>query len=397
MSTVAFIPVRGGSRSIPRKNIRPLAGRPLVHWTVLAALDAVGIDRVVVASEDEEIRRVARQIGDPRLEVISRSPETASDTASTESALLEFAEANVFDRVVLVQATSPLLRSQDLDEGLLKLESAGANSLVSVTRQHRFRWRPTVDPLAFPDNYDPQRRPRRQDWDGEWVENGAFYITDRQSLLHSRCRISGRITVHEMAPHTALELDEPADWEIAETLLRRQGPLGDFDRRAQNIQLLLLDVDGVRTDGGMYYGPDGEALKRFHTRDGHGLARWREAGLEVILMTGERTPMARRRAEKLGLDAVFLGVRDKATLLKQLVAQRGIPFAAVAAIGDDLGDLEALRLAGLSACPADADPVIRAAAHRVCERGGGQGCVREFVDAILVAQHRTAETQRECA
>jgi YrbI family 3-deoxy-D-manno-octulosonate 8-phosphate phosphatase len=397
MSTVVFIPVRGGSRSIPRKNIRPVAGRPLVHWTILAALGAERVDRVVVSSEDDEIRRVARQIGDPRLEVISRSAETATDTASTETALLEFAEANSFGRVVLVQATSPLLRSQDLDEGLLRLDASGADSLVSVTRQHLFRWRPTLDPLAFPENYDPQNRPRRQDWDGEWVENGAFYITDRASLLASRCRVSGRITVHEMAPHTALELDEPSDWEIAETLLRRQGPQGDFDRRAQDIRLLLLDVDGVLTDGGMYYGPDGEALKRFHTRDGFGLARWREAGLEVILMTGERTPMAQRRAEKLGLDAVFLGVRDKATLLTQLVAQRGLPFDAVAAIGDDLGDLEALRLAGLSACPADADPTVRAAVHRVCERGGGQGCVREFVDAILEAQHRAAEAHRECA
>ena len=393
MSTVAFIPVRGGSRSIPRKNIRPLAGRPLVHWTILAALGAERIDRVVVSSEDDEIRRVARQIGDPRLEVISRSAETATHTATTESALLEFAEANTFDRVVLVQATSPLLRSQDLDEGLLRLDASAADSLVSVTRQHRFRWRPTLDDLAFPENYDPQNRPRRQDWDGEWVENGAFYITDRASLLASRCRVSGKIMVHEMAPHTALELDEPSDWEIAETLLRRQGPQGDFERRAQNIRLLLLDVDGVLTDGGMYYGPDGEALKRFHTR----LARWREAGLEVILMTGERTPMARRRAEKLGLDAVFLGVTDKATLLTQLVAQRGLSFEAVAAIGDDLGDLQALRLAGLSACPADADPTVRAAVHQVCERGGGQGCVREFVDAILEAQHRATENQRECA
>jgi len=397
MSTVAFIPVRGGSVSICRKNIRQLAGRPLVHWTIQAALGAESIDRVYVASEDLQIRQVASEISHPKLRVISRSAHTATNAASTESALLEFAEAHEFEKVVLVQATSPLLTSQDIEEGIGRMVQAGADSLLSVNREHRFRWRTTHTGLVFADNYHPQARPRRQDWDGELVENGAFYITSRAALLQSRCRVSGNIAAFEMPNQSSLELDEPYQWEVAEMLLRRRGMDPGFNQRATQIELLLLDVDGVLTEGGMYYDINGEALKRFHTRDGHGLALWREKGLEIVLMTGERTAMARRRAEKLGIDTVFLGVKDKASVLEQLLAQRGLGFESVAAIGDDLGDLEALSLAGVSACPADAIPAVRSAVHYVCERSGGEGCVREFVDAILQAREQAALNERECA
>ena len=115
--TAAFIPVRGGSKSIPLKNIKELAGHPLVYWTVKAACDCKYIDRVYVATDSDRIRETVNGFGFDKVLVIGRSAETASDTASTESALLEFAENHEFDNVYLIQATSPLLTGKDLDRG----------------------------------------------------------------------------------------------------------------------------------------------------------------------------------------------------------------------------------------------------------------------------------------
>jgi N-acylneuraminate cytidylyltransferase len=374
--TVAFIPARAGSVSIPGKNVKPIAGRPLIQWVCAAALEAEGVDEVFVATDGEDIGAAAAALGDPRLRVIGRSAETATATASTESALLEFAEAHEFDRIVLIQATSPLLTGADLDGGLALLSDC--DSVVSVTRQHRFLWRADGDDVTA-QNYDPLTRPRRQDWDGELIENGAFYVTSRDALLASRCRLSGRVRAWEMAPETAAELDEPHDWLYIEALLRQRGVRSAGARP----RLLVTDCDGVLTDAGMYYAPDGEALKKFNTRDGMGLRLFREAGGEVALMTGEDSQIAAARAKKLGIDRVYLGCKDKLSTLKTLVAELDIELGEVAFIGDDLNDLEVLQHVGLAACPRDAAPEVRAVASFVCSRRGGEGCVRELVDALL--------------
>ena len=147
-----------------------------------------------------------------------RDAATATDTASTESAMLAFAEAqDDFEHIVLVQATSPLLTADDLAGGIEKYETGGYDSLLSVVRQKRFLWQ-EQDGTAAPVNYDPQHRLRRQEMEGFLVENGAFYITTRARLLETRCRISGRIGTCEMPEPTYFEIDEPSDWGIMEGL-----------------------------------------------------------------------------------------------------------------------------------------------------------------------------------
>jgi YrbI family 3-deoxy-D-manno-octulosonate 8-phosphate phosphatase len=383
--TIAFIPVRGGSKSIPGKNIRPLLGQPLVHWVTGAALRTAGIDRVVVSSDSEEIRRIAAELDHPRLEVVDRAAALASDTASTESVLIDYAERNRFDRVILIQATSPLTRPEDLEGGLQRLEELGADSLVSVTREHRFRWRDLGGGLTRPDNYRPEARPRRQDWEGELQENGAFYITTRSALLESRCRLSGRIAYWEMPRETAVELDDPGDWLQVEALLRRREP-SRTSRNPCRIRLLITDVDGVLTDGGMYYSADGEFAKKFNTRDGMGVQLWREAGNAAAIITKERSPSVAERASKLRLEHYFEGVTDKLGVMQELIARLELSAGEVAYVGDDVNDLEIMRAVGFAACPADAQPEVLAAADFVCTRRGGEGCVREVVRHLLERQ-----------
>lgn len=218
--TVAFIPVRGGSKSIKNKNIMPLCGKPLVYWSVLAAVESSKVEKVFVSTDSDEIKNVVESFAKidsrfDKVQVISRSAQTASDIATSESALIEFCESFEFDKVVFLQATSPLTKGYDIDKAIFKMTSDGADSLVSVVKRHQFLWNTDSTPM----NYDPQNRPRRQDWDGYFIENGAFYISKRECILDSKCRISGKISCFEMDQRTLYEVDEPADWEIIEKFL----------------------------------------------------------------------------------------------------------------------------------------------------------------------------------
>ncbi|MGI5850454.1 MAG: cytidylyltransferase domain-containing protein, partial [Christensenellales bacterium] len=185
-SVVAFIPVRGGSKSISLKNIKPLAGRPLVFWTLDAALGCNYIDKIYVSTDSQDIAQTVESYRQKlsfnersKLQCIGRSPETATDTASTESAMLEFARSHMFDNIVLIQATSPLLTSFHLDQAIYKYNQGKYDSMLSLVRQKRFIWHEDENGIVEPANYDPLNRPRRQEMNGFLVENGSFYITSR--------------------------------------------------------------------------------------------------------------------------------------------------------------------------------------------------------------------------
>jgi N-acylneuraminate cytidylyltransferase len=157
-------------------------------------------------------------------------------------------------------------------------------------------------------------------------------------------------------------------------------------RLLRRVRALVLDVDGVLTDGGLYYGPDGEGLKRFSVKDGMGLRLLREAGVALALISGENSRIVQRRAEKLKIEDVFVGVEDKLAVLEKLLATRGVAFEEAAYMGDDLNDLASMRRVGLPIAPADAVPEILRAARWVTKRRGGDGAVREVCDAILSAR-----------
>lgn len=383
MSTglIAYIPVRGGSKSIPQKNIRPLAGRPLLHWTLAAATGSRAVERVFVGTDDAEIARVAHEFNHPKVVVVDRPAATATDTASTESALLDFARRHEFAHVALLQATSPLTTSLDLDAAWTRFAASGADSLVSVVRQKRFIWDEAQDGTVSPHNYNPLIRPRRQDWKGFMVENGAFYISTRAGLLASECRLHGTTIAHEMPEETYLELDEPSDWEIIARLLEHR--MSPIQKPSGDIRIFLSDVDGVLTDGGMYYDNDGAELKKFNTRDGHGFGLLHAKSVLTGFVTGENTPINARRAAKIGVSILRQGARDKVACISDILHTHGLEWSHLAYIGDDMNDLEVLRRAGWSAAPADAEPTVRQIVHHVCARRGGHACVREFIDLIL--------------
>lgn len=158
--------------------------------------------------------------------------------------------------------------------------------------------------------------------------------------------------------------------------------------RAARVRLVVLDVDGVLTDGRLYYGADGEAMKAFDVRDGHGVKLLMRAGIEVALLTARSSAIVAVRARELGIARVMQGQSDKAAGFEALRAATRVDADACACMGDDWPDLAVLRRAGLAAAPADACAPVRAAAHWIATRDGGRGAVREFAEFILRAQDR---------
>jgi 3-deoxy-D-manno-octulosonate 8-phosphate phosphatase (KDO 8-P phosphatase) len=154
----------------------------------------------------------------------------------------------------------------------------------------------------------------------------------------------------------------------------------DLAAKARRIKLVLTDCDGVLTDGGVYYGESGEVLKRFNIRDGMGVERLRAVGVETGIVTGERSPSVSKRAEKLKITELHLGIKDKAPLLGEILAEQ------VAFIGDDTNDVGILGLVGLAACPGDATIFAREAADYRCRAHGGQGAFRELAELIISCQ-----------
>ena len=159
--------------------------------------------------------------------------------------------------------------------------------------------------------------------------------------------------------------------------------------RLKHIRLFATDVDGVLTDAGMYYSESGEELKKFNTRDGMGIKLLQKAGLITAFVTQERTKLVARRGEKLMIPEVHQGVMDKLSVVREMAERHGLSMDQVAYMGDDINDLSTLKAVGFSATPADGLPQVLAAVDYVCTKKGGEGAVREIVEMILQAQHKS--------
>lgn len=223
MKTIAFIPVRGGSKSIPLKNIKLFCGKPLVCWNIEALEACPLIDEIIIATDSDEIEHVVLDGHYAKTHVYRRSAENACDTASTESVMLEFIAKDQEPRVknedifMLVQATSPLTQTLHFAEALQQYAKGEYDSMLTCVRNKRFFW--NADGTSM--NYDYRHRPRRQEFDGMLMENGAFYINTVANILQSGNRLSGKIGIYEMPEYTSFEIDEPDDWEVMENLMRR--------------------------------------------------------------------------------------------------------------------------------------------------------------------------------
>lgn len=379
MKKIGIIPLRKDSKGIPGKNNKKIAGRPLFSWvlteSIFSDLDAVYVftnDTAIISYIEREYHWTNKVFA------LLRNEENANDTAPTESTMLEFSAQikHDYDVLCLLQATSPLTLAADINAVLDKIIIEKYDSALTVVKTHRFTWNSN----GTPQNYDVYNRPRRQDFKGLLIENGAVYATKKELFLHSNNRVSGNIGLVEMPEETLMEIDSLSDWNIVENLLmERQKAM----KTNQRIEYLVLDVDGVFTDGGVYYNQDGEMAKKFDMRDGMGLEILRENNVEVVVMTSENSVLVSQRMKKLQIENTFLGVKDKFSFLKHFLTTKNSSFEAVVYVGDDVNDLTNLCSCGWSFAPKDATKAVLSHVDVVLNHASGQGAIREVCEFIL--------------
>ena len=215
---LALIPLRGGSKGIPGKNIKLIAGKPLCQWSIDAAIESGVFDRIIVSTDSEEIADVVRDV-----EVMMRPPELALDDTPTEAVMKHVAETVDFKEMCLIQATSPLTEAYDLRAARAKFYSWGADSMLTVTRLNKFVWKPTEnDFLVEPVNYEPCNRPMRQGISHLFVETGNFYITRKWVLEKLNSRLGGYICRYIIDKDRAVDIDDLSDFAKAEFYLKER-------------------------------------------------------------------------------------------------------------------------------------------------------------------------------
>jgi N-acylneuraminate cytidylyltransferase len=383
---LAIIPARGGSKGIPRKNVRPFLGKPLLAHSIEHARQAPSVGRVVVSTDDPEIAAVARRYG---AEVVERPAEISGDTASSESALLhvldhlEAAEGYRPELVVFLQATSPLRRPGAVQAAIDRLRREQADSLFSACPIHTFIWRRHRGRLESI-TCDYRNRPRRQDIGEDFAETGSIYVFKTRVLRESGNRLGGRIALYPDDPLCNFQVDEPGDFDLLERAAALQpGRPAAPDLSA--IRLLVLDFDGVMTDNRVLVAQDGAEAVRCHRGDGWGIARLKERGVAIVVISTEANRVVEARCRKLGLDFVQ-ACDDKLSELRRLADRLGLGPDRVAYVGNDVNDLECLRWVGTPIVVADAMPEVRGVARLVTSRPGGDGAVREVADWLIAAQ-----------
>jgi len=392
---VAIIPARGGSKGIPRKNVRILAGKPLLGWTILAAREAANVNRVFVSTDDREIADVAREFG---AEVIWRPEEISGDTASSESALLhvlselESCEGYRPELVAFLQCTSPLTAAADIDGTINALRESRADTALSVAPFHYFVWMPDEDGSAIGVNHDKATRPRRQDRDAQYLETGAVYVMKTDKFKHTKHRFFGRTVTYVMPSERTLEIDDPRDLVVAEALLRlrEQNDLAALLPRP--VRGIVFDFDGVFTDNGVWLDESGREAVVCRRDDGMGITRLKAMGVPMLVLSSEPNPVVSARCRKLGLECMQ-GAKDKQPALAEWANRNKISRQNIVYVGNDVNDVECLRWAGCGVAVADAYPQAREAAQIVLTKAGGRGAVRELCELVLNSSLGSANSQ----
>lgn len=400
---LALIPARGGSKGIPRKNIKPFAGYPLIAWSIAAGLQAHTVNRIIVSTDDAEIAAVAREYGAET--PFMRPPELAQDRTTDlpvfEHALkwLEEIEGYKPDIIVQLRPTSPI-RPKDCVDGAVKvlIENADADCVRGVVPagQNPFKmWRfngydkPMKPLLEVEGIAEPYNAPRQVLPPVYWQTGHVDAI--RTSTITRKHSLTGN-TIYPLVidPRYTVDIDTPADWAKYEALVYQGGlEMVTPEKRVRRtmpkkIELIILDFDGVITDNKVWTDQDGREMVAAYRSDSIRIRELRAQGIEVMVLSSEPNPVVAARAKKMGVEAVHgVGLQDKGRVMREILTQKNIPAENVIYVGNDLNDLPCFEVAGWSVAVADAFPEVLRAADFVLTKAGGQGAVRELCDLIL--------------
>ena len=400
MVVLALIPARGGSKGIPRKNIRLFAGYPLIAYSIAAGLQAEVVTRTLVSTDDEEIATVARQFGaeTPFLRPADLAQDKTTDLPVFEYALKWLAENEGYtpDVIVQLRPTSPI-RPKDCVNNAVRLlqahpEADCVRGVVLAGQDPHKMWR--LDPesgkmvplLTVEGIAEPYNAPRQILPPVYW-QTGHIDAIRSATILQKGSLTGDVIFPLVLDPRYSVDLDTLNDWTRAEWAVTFGGlemvTPGKLRRRMpERVDLLILDFDGVLTDNRVWTDKDGREMVAASRSDGIGLEALRMAGVDVVVISKETNPVVAARCQKLNLPFVQ-GIQDKGPALTRLLEERGVDPARVVYLGNDTNDLPCFVLVGWAVVVADAYPEVARAADFVLTRRGGHGAVRELCDLIL--------------
>jgi YrbI family 3-deoxy-D-manno-octulosonate 8-phosphate phosphatase len=382
---VAIIPARGGSKGIPRKNVRLLNGKPLLAYTIEQATQSSFVTRAIVSTDDNEIASVAQRYG---AEVVHRPAEISGDDASSESALLhaldwlEQVEGYEPELTVFLQCTAPLTLSQDIDGTVEVLLKEEADTALAVTPFHYFLWERGPNGNAVGVNHKKQVRLLRQCQEPQYLEAGAVYVMRTKQFKSVKHRFFGKTALYVMPSERRLEIDEPVDFRVAEILLRERQQVQRLQALPDCITALVLDFDGVFTNNQVVVFEDGTEGVVCNRGDGMGIALLRKLGFPILVLSTEVNPVVKRRCEKLGIECKH-GLEDKFATLKLWLEKNNIDISRTVYVGNDVNDVECLQAAGCGITVKDAYREAQEAAHFVLFSRGGEGAIREVAELIM--------------
>ena len=385
MNSLAIIPARGGSKGIPRKNVRSLAGKPLITHTIESARLSKSITRIIVSTDDPEIAAVSEQHG---TEVVWRPAEISGDAASSESALLhtlEYLKATENyrpDLIVFLQCTSPLTSPEDIDGTIQVLLDEGADSAFAATEFYYFLWEKDQNDEAVEINHDKRTRPMRQEREPQYIETGAVYAMRTKGFLEAKHRFFGKTVMHITPPERRWEIDDPIDFRVAEVLMQEQRQRQNLQALPNPVSGLVMDFDGVFTDNKVIVFQDGREAVFCDRGDGMGLDRLKQSGLPLLVLSTEKNPVVQARCEKLDIP-YQQGISDKISALKEWIKKNDLSPSGVIYVGNDINDLACMQHVGCGVAVGDAYPEVKASARLVLSAHGGKGAIRELTELII--------------
>lgn len=409
MKAVAVIPARYGSTRLPGKPLLDICGKPLIQrvWDVVARVH--GLNEIIVATDDERIAEVVRDFG-------GRAVMTSPDCQSGSDRVREVAQTVEADVYVNVQGDEPLLEPVAIEQLLdvfaqdpsvrvatlcspISKEEAQSSNQVKVVRDH------AGNALYF--SRVPLPFVREANETAEYFGHIGIYAYRKEALkefsslpaspleqaekLEQLRFLQAGIPIRVVeVPRMGVGVDTQEDLERVRTVVREKRKAEALER-LKHVKLIVTDVDGVLTDGGLYYGPDGEYLKRFNARDGLGVRLLQNAGIQVAILSGRDCPALRKRIEDLGITEAVLGQLDKRSALAGIIERCGVTAKEIVFIGDDVPDMEVFELCGVSVTVGDAPEYVKERANFVMKSCGGRGAFRELVDAVLEKKKQITE------
>jgi N-acylneuraminate cytidylyltransferase len=398
---LALIPARGGSKGIPRKNIRSFAGYPLIAWSIVAAKQASCVTRLIVSTDDEEIALVAREYGaeTPFLRPSELAQDQTTDLPVFEHALdwLKDQESYQPDVVIQLRPTSPI-RPQDCVDTAVKIlleheEADCVRGVVPAGQNPHKMWRfagedQPMKPLLLVDGIAEPYNAPRQILPPVYWQTGHIDAIRVSTILRKKSLTGDVIYPLVIDPRYTVDIDTLSDWTKYESLVASGLEMVTPDRSKrpmpERIDLVISDFDGVITDNRVWVNADGTEFVAAYRSDSIGVELLRRTGIEVMILSSEPNRVVEARARKMGVQVIHgVGIHHKGRVMREILEQKNIKAENVIYIGNDLNDLPCFEIAGWAVAVADAYPEVLRAADFVLTKTGGHGALRELCDLLL--------------